>query len=100
MANNNGTSRQAYYDAQETSNAVGAFGPYSAGAQAQRKIPPGGTTVMPVLCVNTWEHVWLYDFGIDGKRTFLKQWWNAIDWGVVQLMAPNEARSIGGGFGR
>lgn len=61
-------------------NAVGAFGPRS---RMQPKIAPGGVGLTPVLCVNTWEHVWLRDWGIGGKRAFLEAWWERVDWGVV-----------------
>ena len=61
-----------------TQNTVGAFGPRS-----QAKLAPGGISLVPVLCVNTWEHVWLKDWGIGGKRAFLEAWWERIDWGVV-----------------
>ncbi|KAF2209850.1 hypothetical protein CERZMDRAFT_113603 [Cercospora zeae-maydis SCOH1-5] len=96
MANNTQNSHNAYLQEQATipGNTVGMFGRYSEGGQAQAKQPPGGTNVMPVLCVNTWEHVWLYDFGVPGKRQFLNDWWNAVDWGIVQERAPAEARGL------
>jgi len=51
--------------------------------------PPGGVKVVPLLCVNTWEHVWLEDYGVmgpdgvSGKKTFAERWWDAIDWHKV-----------------
>lgn len=64
-------------------NPVGAFG--SAARQEKRPQKPlGGVDVVPLLCVNTWEHVWLGDFGIKGKMEFLEAWWNKINWNVVQ----------------
>ncbi|KAI1420603.1 Manganese/iron superoxide dismutase [Xylaria sp. FL1777] len=48
---------------------------------------PGGTDVTPLLCLNTWEHVWLGDYGIKGKGTYLEQWWEAIDWQKVESLA-------------
>jgi superoxide dismutase, Fe-Mn family len=51
---------------------------------------PGGTDVIPLLCLNTWEHVWLTDYGITGKREFVHQWWEAINWDKVESLAfPN-----------
>lgn len=44
---------------------------------------PGGTDVVPVLCVNTWEHAWMWDFGIGGKLNFLSAWWDHINWSKV-----------------
>lgn len=47
------------------------------------KVAPGGINVTPLLCLNTWEHVWLRDWGIEGKRGFVEAWWDRINWGVV-----------------
>ena len=47
--------------------------------------------MMPVLCVSTFEHTYIYDFGVQGKRKFLNEWWKAIDWGVVERNMPPEA---------
>jgi superoxide dismutase, Fe-Mn family len=52
------------------------------------KLPPGGIDVIPLLCVSTWEHAWLRDYGVGqggrgGKRAYLELWWNAIDWAEV-----------------
>ena len=41
-------------------NTVGSHGPLS----EKPNKPPGGIEVPPVLCINTWEHVWLPDYGI------------------------------------
>ncbi|KAH0551685.1 hypothetical protein GP486_007097 [Trichoglossum hirsutum] len=59
-------------------NSAGAFGKSSA-----TSVSTGGVGLMPVLCVNTWEHVWLRDWGVGGKRGFLEAWWNMVDWNVV-----------------
>ncbi|TKA70283.1 hypothetical protein B0A55_06740 [Friedmanniomyces simplex] len=87
----NATSYQAYKDSQPV-NTVGAFGSSSKFGREQAKLPPGGTNVQPVLCVNTWEHVWLRDFGITGKRTYLTEWWDVIDWGAVEQLAPTASK--------
>lgn len=85
----NAKSFEDYYNA-EPANDAGAFGRHTAGGKAEAKIPPGGTQLAPVLCVNTWEHVWLHDFGIKGKRQYLARWWDAIDWYAVQTNMPPE----------
>ncbi|KAI0540754.1 Manganese/iron superoxide dismutase, partial [Xylaria digitata] len=51
---------------------------------------PGGTDVIPLLCVNTWEHVWLTDYGIAGKGDYIQQWWETIDWNKVENLAFSE----------
>ncbi|PHH70658.1 hypothetical protein CDD82_6997 [Ophiocordyceps australis] len=50
--------------------------------------PPGGIHVEPVLCLSTWQHVWLLDWGIGvggrgGKLAFAEAWWTRIDWEQV-----------------
>ncbi|KAI2466618.1 manganese and iron superoxide dismutase [Annulohypoxylon bovei var. microspora] len=55
----------------------------------QSQVAPGGTDVIPLLCLNTWEHVWLRDYGIGagdvgGKRQFVKSWWEVINWDKVE----------------
>jgi Fe-Mn family superoxide dismutase len=71
-------------DSYQALNKVGAFGAASQQPQDQKaRRPLGGVDVVPLLCVNTWEHVWLQDYGIRGKRAFLDQWWNRIDWDFV-----------------
>ncbi|RSM20820.1 hypothetical protein CDV31_000191 [Fusarium ambrosium] len=42
----------------------------------------------PLLCLNTWEHAWLLDWGVGaggqgGKLAFAESWWNLIDWEKV-----------------
>lgn len=43
----------------------------------------GGADIVPVLCVNTWEHVWQWDWGVGGKDAFLRKWFDRIDWEIV-----------------
>lgn len=95
MNNQNPSSYNAYLSQQQQpTNVVGTFGAYSQGGRDQAKLPPGGTSVLPVLCVNTWEHVYIYDFGLGGKRRYLSQWWDAVDWSVVEGNAPTEAKNL------
>lgn len=44
---------------------------------------PGALDVQPILCVNTWEHAWMMDYGIAGKEEYLERWWDRINWDVV-----------------
>ncbi|KAI4223425.1 MAG: hypothetical protein L6R40_008502 [Gallowayella cf. fulva] len=67
---------------------AGGFGPYSNTTQnltlnPERRTAPGGALVEVLLAVSTWEHVWLRDWGIAGKRKFLEAWWEKIDWEKV-----------------
>jgi Fe-Mn family superoxide dismutase len=48
---------------------------------------PGGTDVVPLLCLNTWEHVWLTDYGVRGKGEYVQHWWESIDWDKVENLA-------------
>lgn len=77
-----------------TTGAHGSAGPWLRNAQVkgmpQKKdeAPPGSAKVMPLLCVNTWEHVWLRDYGVGyggqgGKKAFVEAWWEAVDWDAV-----------------
>lgn len=81
-------------NAESYNNYAGSFGGFSKHGRDQARLPPGGTNVMPVLCVNTWEHVWLYDFGIAGKRRFLSDWWDAINWAEVEKRTPREGKDF------
>ena len=54
------------------------------GSMAQ--VPPGGLAVTPLLCVNTWEHAWMFDWGVTGKEKYLESWWDCIDWEVVNML--------------
>ena len=52
----------------------------------------GGADVLPVLCVSTWQHVYMYDWGVDGKQYYLKSWWDHIDWIKVWENAQTQSR--------
>lgn len=50
-----------------------------------QELPPGGIELEPLLCLNTWEHAWLLDWGVGvggrgGKMAFTESWWELIDW--------------------
>ncbi|KAK7756716.1 hypothetical protein SLS62_001157 [Diatrype stigma] len=48
---------------------------------------PGATEVIPLLCVSTWQHVYLRDWGVAGKRQYLEAWWDCIDWNKVDSLS-------------
>lgn len=52
-----------------------------------RAAAPGATEVIPLLCVSTWPHVYLRDWGVAGKRQYLEAWWDCIDWTKVNGLA-------------
>jgi len=60
-------------------NSVGSMGQHS----NQKVLAPGGIDIHPILCVNTWEHVWLRDWGVGGKAGFLEAWWDRVNWEEV-----------------
>ncbi|KAI9750086.1 MAG: hypothetical protein M1835_001443 [Candelina submexicana] len=78
-----GLSGEDYARQTQVQNTAGKFGLFS--RTAKRTL--GGVSVQPVLCINTWEHVWLRDWGLGNKRGFLEAWWNIIDWKVVEDFA-------------
>ncbi|KAK3715735.1 hypothetical protein LTR37_006960 [Vermiconidia calcicola] len=89
--NTSNAATYAAYQAAEPVNTAGKFGPYSKTGKESGMIPPGGVHLMPTLCVNTWEHTYIYDFGLPGKRKYLADWWEAVDWGTVEYNTPREA---------
>ena len=78
-------------------NSVGAFGNYSSGPSAGSVHRPslGGIEVNPLLCVSTWQHVWLPQYGIRGKRDYLERWWNRINWNDVEKMTIGRPKKPG-----
>lgn len=79
-------------------NTAGSFGAHSRAGKMDANRAPGSARLEPVLCVNTWQHVWLHDYGVAGKREYLQRWWDAIDWHQVQTRAPPNAIRPGGGM--
>ncbi|RKF78280.1 putative 37S ribosomal protein S26A, mitochondrial [Golovinomyces cichoracearum] len=77
-------------------NQVGQFGPLSKSA----RLPPGApASFNPVLCINTWEHTYLPDYGLrpeilGGKQRYLENWWNKIDWRVVSYRAIGQKKDF------
>ncbi len=68
---------------------------YGAGRKPAAKpgMAPGGTDLQPLLCLNTWEHVWLWDYGFGlgnvsgGKLAYTEGWWKKINWELVNKEA-------------
>ena len=94
MATNNADSYAAYQAQQQPTNTAGFMGRHSAAGKKEARMPPGGTQVVPLMCVNTWEHVYIYDYGLSGKRKYLVDWWNAINWHQVEIHLPQEAKAL------
>lgn len=67
--------------------AAGSAGTMGAYSRNNRQAAPGGADLDVLLGVSTWEHVWLRDWGVGGKRGFLEAWWERIDWAVVDELA-------------
>lgn len=83
-------------DTYQQLNSAGSFGPAAKIVKKDRK-PLGGVDVVPLLCVNTWQHVYLHDYGVTGKMKYLEAWWDKINWNVVQEGAT--LPPAGQGFG-
>lgn len=79
-------------------NTVGSIGRLSE-AETKLRHPPGGFqrpgSIVPLLCINTWEHVWLPDYGITGKWAYAEAWWEKIDWNQVAANDPSFDPSLG-----
>ena len=54
--------------------------------------PPGSGELIPLLCLSTWPHVWLRDWGITGKLDFAEAWWDCVDWRKVDALAGGNTR--------
>ncbi|KAF1971394.1 Fe superoxide dismutase-like protein [Bimuria novae-zelandiae CBS 107.79] len=84
---------------ENTDSYAGAFGASSRARDNKAKKPLGGVDVTPLLCVNTWEHVWLHDYGIGGKMKYLERWWDKIDWAQAEQFVSKPApRSMSQGI--
>ncbi|KAI1000491.1 hypothetical protein K3495_g7704 [Podosphaera aphanis] len=77
-----------------TVNSVGKFGQHS---ETEGRAP-GSVALVPIICVNVWQHVYLPDYGVGvgaggGKELYLKKWWDVIDWNKAGY------RALGNGQG-
>jgi Fe-Mn family superoxide dismutase len=86
-------------------NLAGKFGDHSRPV-GQAVAPYGGLSGGPILCVNVWQHMYLRDYGVGAraKKRYLQNWWNKIDWGMVEQSAyhynDRPLRARGGDFSR
>ncbi len=89
----------AHYRRQEqdhnTMMSAGSFGSTSLFPGKDNKLAYGGADVDILLGVNTWQHVWLMDWGVGGKKQFLEGWWRAINWDKVESNWHNMASKGG-----
>ncbi|KAF5097793.1 hypothetical protein DV451_003673 [Geotrichum candidum] len=60
-----------------------SFASQAAGGSAVTSQPPTEDYVVPLLSVSVWQHAYLHDYGVLGKRKYLENVWNSIDWRVV-----------------
>ena len=65
----------------EGSMVAGYLGDFSV---SKRSFAPGGVDLTPLTCASTWEHCWLMNHGLGGKRAYLEAFWESIDWRVVE----------------
>ncbi|KAE9966421.1 hypothetical protein BLS_007018 [Venturia inaequalis] len=96
-----GLSNEEYTRQTTVQNNIGTAGAHAAGAK-NNKTSFGGVHITPVLCVNTWQHAWLPDHGVEGKYSFLQKWWDMIDWKVVDDLSGTsmpEQNSFGHSLG-
>jgi Fe-Mn family superoxide dismutase len=73
-------------------SARGFYGNKGPASGSSQNLPPGGVNLQPLLCLNTWEHAWLMDWGVGvggngGKMAFAEAWWDLIDWEKVAAKA-------------
>jgi len=95
--NLNGRTAEEYQRQTVVQNGFG--GPGAQGGLAREAEKFGGADIVPVMCVNTWEHVWMWDWGVQGKMPYLSKWWDRVDWSVVWGrcdVGGNQGRSGGG----
>ncbi|KAK0550070.1 hypothetical protein OC846_003827 [Tilletia horrida] len=43
-----------------------------------------GYELCPLLCLSVHEHAWMTDYGLWGKEEYLRQFWECVDWVLVQ----------------
>ncbi|KAK3337167.1 putative 37S ribosomal protein [Cercophora scortea] len=79
-------------------NSAYGAGRLSPEAEQRLALPPGGINVNPVLCLNTWEHVWVPDYSVGlvggGKAEYGAKWWDRINWDKVYQDANLETKKF------
>lgn len=68
---------------QNTAGFIGDNSPYRA------RNYMGALLARPILCINVWQHMYIPDYGVTGKRAYLSAWWDRINWDRV-LQEYNE----------
>ncbi|KAL2138072.1 hypothetical protein VTI28DRAFT_7553 [Corynascus sepedonium] len=74
---------------ERTASGAGRRGGSNSAVAKKVEHAPGGTDLLPVLCINTWEHVWLWDYGFGvgapdrGKLGYAEKWWKHVNWDLV-----------------
>ena len=76
---------------------AGSMGVHAAN---QTKLALGAAKILPLLGVNTWEHVWMMDYGISGKAEYLERWWAKINWDAVWNNYNSWSTGVRPGFRR
>lgn len=64
---------------------------YNSGTPFDKKLRPPSemeSSLIPLLNMNTWEHVYLHDYGFSGKRRFIENAFDCINWSVVLERMP------------
>jgi len=62
----------------DPTNKFGGGGLFSGGFDEEPRKP-----LVPLMCVNVWQHAYMFDHGIEGKRNYLEAWFEAINWQAV-----------------
>jgi len=83
-----GLSEDAFRRQTEVQNSVGTMGSHARSMGMPTSF--GGVEIEPCLCVNTWEHAYMFDFTINGKMEFLNRWWNLVNWRQVARLSGVE----------
>lgn len=68
-------------------NTYGWGNPYTSAQASSTSDDKAVTKFRPLMCLNLWEHVYLHDYGVGGKRQFAQNFFDAIDWGMVSSRA-------------
>lgn len=79
--------------------------PFSTSAQVQSAYRPlgvqtnatqVGNDIYPLLNLSIHEHAWLRDYGVWGKEEYVRNFWEVVDWRVVQDRFDKYVRNLGG----
>ncbi|KAG8904022.1 hypothetical protein FRB99_002364 [Tulasnella sp. 403] len=72
-------SRHSYYN-QPTSAKTIAQNALRSGIEPDRKRDPATHDLAPLLACSIHEHCWVRDHGVWGKESYLKYFWEVVDW--------------------